>query len=188
MKKGGGSGKGSSFERDVCKRFSLWISEGQRDDIFWRTAGSGARATVRGRKGQNTCSGHGDMGCLDPEYTWFTDHVLVECKRGYNSWRVDDFLKPPKGKDTLWHVWKRLEEDSLRLKKTPLLVFKQERRPERVFFPYIHGAYWSKNERITHQFSALISIATPHLNWAIRVGMNFFDTPVQQVKECLNIA
>ena len=47
MRKGGGKEKGSSFERLVCKRMSMWLSKGERDDLFWRSAMSGGRATVQ---------------------------------------------------------------------------------------------------------------------------------------------
>ena len=40
--------KGPKFERDFCKRLSLWSSSGMDEDVFWRTPGSGARATTKG--------------------------------------------------------------------------------------------------------------------------------------------
>lgn len=26
--------KGASFERDVCKKLSLWVSDGKREDLY----------------------------------------------------------------------------------------------------------------------------------------------------------
>jgi len=41
--------KGSSFEREICTILSKWWTNNERDDVFWRTAGSGARATTRSK-------------------------------------------------------------------------------------------------------------------------------------------
>jgi len=81
---GYGHAKGSSFEREICKELSLWWSKGVRDDIFWRTAGSGARATVR-RKGRDcdTANSTGDMCSLHSSGEPFIRHFLIEMKKGY---------------------------------------------------------------------------------------------------------
>jgi len=129
MKKGGGSNKGSSFEREACKEFSRWVSEGSRDDVFWRTAGSGARATNRAKKGSTTHNSEGDMCCLDPEYEWFLNRFMVEMKCGYPQWNVGELFAGKVLKDGLWSVWNRLEVDSKAVGKLPLLVLKQDRRP-----------------------------------------------------------
>ena len=51
MRKGGGKAKGSSFERLICKELSLWITGGEHQDVFWRSAMSGGRSTVAMKKG-----------------------------------------------------------------------------------------------------------------------------------------
>lgn len=62
MKRGGGSQKGASYERSLCVAFSRWFSFGQTDDLFWRTSGSGSRATRRHKKNQRlTKYQYGDM-------------------------------------------------------------------------------------------------------------------------------
>jgi len=156
LKAGMGSNKGSSFEREWCKKLSLWVSDGKKDDVFWRTAGSGARATSRKKQGKCTCNSEGDMGCLDPEYSWFLDFFLVEMKRGYPDWRLDHFLqkKPPKG--GLIDVWNRLAKDARAAEKSPLLIFKQDRR-DVLFF---------------HQESYLI-----HPPWALVSGSIYISSP-----------
>ena len=50
-KPGYGKQKGGEYERTVCKKLSLWVSNGTRDDIFWRSAMSGGRATLQRKKG-----------------------------------------------------------------------------------------------------------------------------------------
>jgi len=39
--------KGGEFERDISRFLSRWWTYGERDDVFWRTSASGARATTR---------------------------------------------------------------------------------------------------------------------------------------------
>ena len=36
--------KGSGFERQQCKQWSLWFTNNEDDSVFWRTDGSGGRA------------------------------------------------------------------------------------------------------------------------------------------------
>lgn len=79
------SKKGSKFERDICKRMSLWYSHDERDDIFWRTAGSGARATVRMKEGKMTADSAGDICAIHPSGKRFTRLCIFELKRGYSA-------------------------------------------------------------------------------------------------------
>ena len=76
--------KGSAFERDICKKLSLWFSHGERDDLFHRTAGSGARSTTRAKKGKNTANSAGDIGYLDVAGKPLIDAITFELKCGYN--------------------------------------------------------------------------------------------------------
>ncbi len=172
MKRGGGSKKGGRFEREICKKFSLWISKGARDDIFWRTAGSGARATNRKRRGQTTCNSEGDVGYLDAEFSWFTDSVLIECKRGYNSWRIDNRLLPKLPKGGVWRIWEELEQDAADSNKLPLLVLKQDRRPVLFFFP---------QPVFNHP---LICVADESAN-LVYISTTLFETPPEYMQRCL---
>lgn len=79
------SHKGGTYERDVCKMLSLWYSRGKRDDIFWRTAGSGSRATTRSKKGLDTADSSGDVQAIHESGKKFTDIVNIEIKRGYTK-------------------------------------------------------------------------------------------------------
>jgi hypothetical protein len=77
--------KGAQFERDIAKKLSLWLSDGVRDDLVWRTSASGARHTIRQKKGHATVNQAGDLCAQDPSVHYFFDRVLVECKSGYRS-------------------------------------------------------------------------------------------------------
>lgn len=77
--------KGSEFEREFCKALGLWWTQGQRDDIFWRTAGSGARATARTKTNRSTYGQYGDVQAVDPIGAPLMIRVTIELKRGYNQ-------------------------------------------------------------------------------------------------------
>lgn len=51
---GRGREKGNNYERQMCKRVSLWVSDGVTDELVWRTDASGSRATNRQRLGHDT--------------------------------------------------------------------------------------------------------------------------------------
>jgi len=77
--------KGGTFERDICKELSMWWTDNSRDDIFWRTSGSGARATARRKSGVTTQNSSGDVGYLAVNGMPLIDLMCIEIKRGYTS-------------------------------------------------------------------------------------------------------
>lgn len=87
--------KGSKFERDLCRQLSMWWSHNKRDDIFWRSSASGARAKVRGRAGKSTYGQHGDICATDPIGDPLIRALSIEAKRGYNRSTVADLLDCP---------------------------------------------------------------------------------------------
>ena len=84
--------KGGVFERLICKQLSLWWSNGKRDDIFWRTAGSGARATARANVGRRTVNEYGDVHATDPIGQPLIDLCTIELKKGYGRNSYFDLL------------------------------------------------------------------------------------------------
>ena len=98
--------KGGEFERNFSKLLSLWYTEGERDDIFWRTSQSGGRATQRRKSQVSTANSAGDVGYLDDLGKPFVDCTLVELKRGYSD--ELDLLKiidKPKNKRHTLLIW-----------------------------------------------------------------------------------
>lgn len=93
-KRGRGSQKGSAFEREICRTLSLWWTHGKRDDVFWRTAGSGGRGTVRARKGLKTEGMYGDIYAVGKTGRAFLKMFTVEIKRGYPGFRLEDGVFP----------------------------------------------------------------------------------------------
>lgn len=82
---GRGKSKGNSFEREVCKRLSIWWSEGKDDTVFWRSQSSGGRATQRTKRGKATDGQYGDIMADGPLGRILIDLFTIELKRGYNT-------------------------------------------------------------------------------------------------------
>ena len=133
------SNKGSSFERDICKKLSLWWSNNTDDDIFWRTSGSGARAKTRSKKSLSTFGQAGDVQATNPIGQPLIDLCSIELKRGYSKHTIADILDAPNdAKEQMYESFiNQAITDSQNAKaKTWLLIVKRDRREALIFIPY----------------------------------------------------
>jgi len=126
MRRGGSKAKGSSFERDCCCRLSLWVSHGKREDLFWRSAMSGGRATVAGRRGTNLASQAGDISSVSKAGHVLTSDFYVEVKH-IKHIGLDGFVV--KGTGPLAKYWKTACREANQYEKAPLLIIRQNRFP-----------------------------------------------------------
>lgn len=122
------SKKGGDWERTFCKQLSLWWSEGERDDIFWRTSQSGGRATQRRKQGRGTAGSYGDVGLLDLSGKPFLDLFCVELKRGYSKETdILNILDSNQKKPKIIEFWEQCKTDTLSAnRKHPLVVFRRD--------------------------------------------------------------
>lgn len=88
------AGKGSAYERETCYLLSDWWEPG-RQDIFWRSHASGARATTRRKKGKATFGQCGDVAATDPCGMALIRMFTIEIKRGYQETATSDLLDKP---------------------------------------------------------------------------------------------
>jgi len=97
MRAGGGSRKGSAFERLICRVLSCWwTGDESRDDVFWRSSQSGGRATERAKKGKKTFGSYGDIAAVDPIGLPLLKYFTIELKRGRSHGSLGDLLDMPK--------------------------------------------------------------------------------------------
>ncbi len=89
-----GKNKGNSFERQVCKQLSLWWTNNKNEDIFWRTASSGAMANIRSKKHKECFGQYGDIQAINPIGQPFIDVCTIELKRGYSKSTFADLMEP----------------------------------------------------------------------------------------------
>lgn len=125
MRKGGGKAKGASFEREICKSLSLWVSKGTQEDVFWRSAMSGGRSTVAHARGKRLAAQAGDISCIHPIGAPFADKFFLECK----AYKSLDFVGLLKGRGKLVEFWAEAVFQADRYGKLPLLIAKQNQQP-----------------------------------------------------------
>ena len=89
-----GKSKGNSFERQICKQLSLWWSNGKSEDIFWRTASSGAMANIRSKSCKKSFGQYGDIQAINPIGQPLIDVCTIELKRGYSKNTFADLMEP----------------------------------------------------------------------------------------------
>lgn len=127
MGKGGkGKRKGSGYERKVCWALSRFIDPDGEDTIFWRSAMSGGRATVQGRKGIKNTNQAGDITCIDEKGQGFTDTFVIECKF-YKDLDLASCLLFGTGK--LAKFWKKHRKLAKKHGREPIMIAKQNRLP-----------------------------------------------------------
>ena len=94
--------KGFEFERRTCRQLSLWITHGERSDVFWRTATSGARATMALRRGESVRQA-GDICAVAPEGHALMDLWYLELK-SYKNLEITSFVL--RGRGLLSGFWR----------------------------------------------------------------------------------
>jgi len=124
--------KGGPFEREICRYLSLWWSNQERDDIFWRN---------RVRRTMNTPNAEvqlGDIVALDPIGAPLTDYYNIECKTGYSKtrkgkkvknipWDILDLIDGKEDGDKVFlNFWEQTDRDAFISKREPLLIFKRD--------------------------------------------------------------
>lgn len=132
-------GKGSEFERRLCKTLSLWWSHGERDDLYWRSSMSGGRATFRARKNKTTAGHYGDITSTDALGSELTSLCVIEAKCGYNHASVGDMLEvSKKNAKPMWEQWlcQVLKENELAKRRAWMLITKRNQRETVIYIPW----------------------------------------------------
>ena len=116
------SGKGSDFEREICKYLSKWIQGTEKPYIFWRGRGSGAMFTLDENAGDDFA---GDIYLIRPEGKFFADTWATECKNGYPKTSIDYHLKNNKS-DGIKDFWTQCCESATKTNRNPLLIYRKK--------------------------------------------------------------
>jgi hypothetical protein len=117
--------KGSAFERELCRDLSLWVSRAEHEDLFWRSAISGGRATNRVAKhGAQKVSG--DICSVREEGHIFTNWWHIEAKH-VRDMNLTSFALNDTG--FLATEWRRCVRQATSHRKLPMLIVKQNRYP-----------------------------------------------------------
>jgi len=146
--------KGGAFERKVAKELSLWWSHGERDDIFWRSSASGARATQRRKVGKKTANQDGDLAATDPIGQPLIDLVTIELKKGYNEMELTHLLSSKQGDPLLLQFIRQCEREAAGSEKGWWLIICQDRRKTLLIYDSRFCRTLKKAGINWHQFDA----------------------------------
>ena len=156
-------GKGSDFERDICKYLSKWYQGSVKPYIWWRGRGSGSVFTMDSEAGESFA---GDIYSIRNEGRWLTDKVVIECKNGYPRASIDKHLKDNKN-DQLLDFWAQVDNDATKTGKYPILIYRKKGQS-----PWVG---------INNGFSVLFhkyltDLKYIHLHWTVNIDdIYFFD-------------
>ena len=132
------SSKGSAFEREICKKLSMWWTDGKRDDVFWRSSNSGGRATMRAKSGKRTHGHCGDIAAVDPIGAPLTSLVTLELKRGYTGTSFADVIdKPAHAKQNMFEAFVEQAETASVLSGSQFwaLITRRNKKIALIFIP-----------------------------------------------------
>lgn len=138
-KKRRGSRKGGVYERELCRELSEWWSKRGDDDLFYRTHGSGSRATVRYKKGKKTRGQVGDVCAVDTRGATFIKAFPISVKRGYVKSSLQDIIDfvGRKKKQSEFEDW--IRECMLYQRQTKslgwMLILRKDQRKAVLFMP-----------------------------------------------------
>lgn len=141
--------KGGQFEREMAVAFSEWWTWDKNPDIFWRTHGSGARATTRQRRGIRTDGQYGDLCANDPEGRLFLKVFTVSLKRGQHmGTTIQDLIDmPARIKERKFERWieEAVEQAGFAESLSWLIVFRRDQKRAIVILPKEMWKQISKN-------------------------------------------
>lgn len=120
--------KGADWERKCCQQLSLWVSNKTREDVYWRSAMSGGRATSRSRrarrKGQLVAHA-GDISATHEMGHALLAHFLIECKF-YRDLKWDVLVNGDIGKSEL--IWLIPQRQAAEYGRCPMVIAKANMR------------------------------------------------------------
>jgi len=105
--------KGGAFERKIANL----LNEQFKTKEFSRTPGSGAFATTHQLPEHITVAGD----IITPKNFKF----CIECKKGYNDQTIYSLLEY---NSKIWQFIEQSEKDAKKLKKVPMIIYKQDRK------------------------------------------------------------
>lgn len=151
--------KGGQFERDLCVLFSKWWTGGEREDVFWRTSGSGNRATSKRRRGASIVRyQYGDMTFIDDIGRPLVDRFNFEFKF-YRHYELLSVFEPTLAQRSWLNFWAECLHEAELTSREPFMVTKQNRHIPVVWI--MHREYLRLCEH-NYWFNPCMRIRLPH--------------------------
>lgn len=127
MKPGNSKNKGSTWEREVGKLLSLWLTHNERGDIFARNVLSGGTFTLAMAKGHTSSHNPGDLIAAHPLAFRFLECFAVECKHLADI-GLDAYLLDPRGQCNLGRIISLAKGQAKHINREYMVVAKQNHR------------------------------------------------------------
>jgi hypothetical protein len=128
MRPGSGKAKGSQYEREICVKLSLWVSEGTSTELFSRSSGSGSHATYKKKQGKQA-SQTGDITAVEPLGTPLTTKYFLECKF-YRDLHLDSLIYGTPKDSSVLEFWTKTKEDAGFFYKRPIIIMRQNNKKD----------------------------------------------------------
>lgn len=188
MRKGGGPKKGSAYEREICKKLSLWWTGNKDDDVFWRTQASGARATIRAKQGKKLRGQVGDVSATDGRGKRLCQAFTISIKRGYKDCTMQDILDVLENrKEPVMLGWIKECIQHCQQAETLawMLVVKRNQRKTMVLFPgyirmMLEGNCKKKLDKCRPQVNMLAKIEGKRIMNIVAMGFDDFLASVSR--------
>jgi hypothetical protein len=125
-------GKGADFERQVCRMLSLWWTDDEDADVFWRNR---TRATKQSPDAKHQL---GDIMAMKAVGAPLIERINIETKNGYSKtrkgtrmrnipWDLLDLIDGKlDGKKQILEFWTQCQRDAELSKRIPMLIFKRD--------------------------------------------------------------
>lgn len=136
--------KGGSFENEMSKEFSLYLTHMRTEDGVRRTEASGAKATSKSKAKQKMIRPDmfGDITYCIPETKYWFDIFSIECKTGYakktkskkkqsttlTMWSLMDLIDSQQKMAVFHEFWNQCLNDAIESDREPILIFRRNRR------------------------------------------------------------
>lgn len=132
MRAGGPKSKGNNYENILAKELSLWLTKNVRSDVLERSPASGAKSTVRRKS--NMEAGHiaGDLIATCEEGHALIDRFVIEAKHRNEIGININGLVFNTSKSGIKEFWEKLLGECDETNKLPMLIFKQNNRPNMI--------------------------------------------------------
>jgi len=143
--------KGGSFEREVSKALTIWLTGVEKPYMFWRMPGSGGLATIH----EECRELSGDIRSLSRDGEFLTKAFSIECKTGYPKTSFWQHFKDLKNFG-IREFWKQANNDADKCGKSPMLIYRKKGKQIIVGITEDANATLSRS---THLLRSLASIS-----------------------------
>lgn len=129
MKVGGSKAKGNQMENRIAKELSLWITNGEFQDVLERSPMSGGKFTAHRKKDRNVTNIVGDLIAVSTLGQPLVDQFVIEIKhQNEENLNVINLIYQNSASGLLSY-WRKLLTECEQTQKLPILIFRQNLRP-----------------------------------------------------------